>query len=287
MTEKGTRIQKVIAQAGLASRRAAERMILAGSVRVNGTVVRELGTCVVAGQDRLEVEGRPLQWQRGARREVWALYKPKRCVTTLSDPEGRSTIKDFYPRTRVRLIPVGRLDYDAEGLLLLTNDGDFANRVAHPSHGVSKTYLVKVKGLVTRETLRNLRAGPLIEGKRHRSVGGRVLHTLNDKTWVEVTLREGIHHHIKKMFAELGFRVLKIKRYRIGGVELEDLTPGASRRLNNAEMESLLGEGLKTKRAESPSRAPHGAGARPGAQTQAKPGRGGGVENKKRRRASG
>jgi pseudouridine synthase len=240
MSAKSTRIQKAIAQAGIASRREAERMMLAGSIKVNGRVVRELGSSVVAGRDTLEVLGKKLAWDTPRPTEVWALYKPKNCVTTLSDPQQRTTVKEYFPRTSARLVPVGRLDYDAEGLLLLTNDGDLAQKVAHPSHSVPKTYLVKVKGIVSEETLAKLHSGPKIRGKRHRPAKARVLHHLTDKSWVEVTLKEGIHHHIKKMFLELGHRVLKIKRYRIGTVALEDLAPGESRRLSEKELSGLL-----------------------------------------------
>jgi len=241
MTGKTTRIQKAIAQAGVASRRQAERMIVAGKVKVNGEPVRKMGTCLVPGRDVLEVDGVKLAWDRPPKTEVWALYKPKNCVTTMSDPQGRATVKDYFPRTSARLVPVGRLDYDAEGLLLLTNDGAIAQRIAHPSHSMSKTYLVKVKGLVSAETLAKLRTGPRIEGRRRRPATGRVLHHLTDKTWVEITLKEGIQHHIKKMFAELGHRVLKIKRYQIAQVALEDLQPGQSRRLSEVEIAGLLG----------------------------------------------
>ncbi len=240
MNAQGIRLQKAMAQAGIASRRHAERMIQAGLVRVNGRVVTEPGVSIVAGKDLLEVEGRPVHWGQPGIREVWALYKPKRCVTSLSDPQGRSTIKDYLPHTSSRLFPIGRLDYDAEGLLLLTNDGDLAHRVAHPSFSVSKTYLVKVKGLLDRQTLKKLKAGPVLEGKRRRPVGARILHTLIDKTWVEVKLKEGIQHHIKKMFADCGFPVLKIKRYQIGPIALEDMEPGQTRRLNNGEVGRLL-----------------------------------------------
>lgn len=234
------RIQKAIAQAGFASRREAERMILAGSVKVNGKTVRELGGSVVAGQDTLEVLGKKLAWDSPAATQVWAFYKPRNCVTTMSDPQGRPTVKDYLPRTPARLVPIGRLDYDAEGLLLLTNDGGLAQKVAHPSYSVPKTYLVKVKGLVSEDTLGRLHSGPKIEGRRRRPAKARVLHYLADKTWVEVTLKEGIQHHIKKMFMEFGHRVLKIKRYRIGAVALEDLAPGESRRLSEKELGGLL-----------------------------------------------
>ena len=243
MTGNSTRIQKAIAHAGLASRREAERMILAGVVKVNGEVVRQLGSSVIPGRDTLEVQGRKLAWDAPLKTEVWALYKPKNYVTTLRDPQRRPTVKDIFPRTPARLVPIGRLDYDAEGLLLLTNDGELANKVAHPSHSVPKTYLVKVKGIVSEEVLRKLEIGPSIEGKRRRPAKARTIHHLADKTWVEVTLKEGIQHHIKKMFLELGHRVLKIKRYRIGPIALEDLAPGESRRLSEQEIAELLGGG--------------------------------------------
>ena len=250
MSEPAVRLQKAIARAGLASRRAAERLIEAGSVRVNGRVVREAGTSLLPGQDLLEVDGRPVAWEEPRSREVWALYKPKGCVSTLHDPQGRATIRDFFPRTGTRLFPVGRLDYDTEGLILITNDGELANRVAHPSHSVEKTYLVKVRGLVNPESLKSLQKGPILGGRKKRPVRAHLLHTVNDKTWLEVTLQEGTHHHIKKMFAAEGFPVLKIKRYRIGPVALQNLVPGEIRRLNAREIAVLAGE-------------PAAAGARP------------------------
>ncbi len=240
MTEKGIRIQKAIAQAGIASRRHAERMILDGMVRVNGVVVKKPGASIVAGKDSLEVEGRNVKWDSAGHQEVWVLNKPKGCVTTLSDPQNRPTIKDHFPRTPARLFPIGRLDYDAEGLLLLTNDGDLANRVAHPSFSVPKTYLVKIKGRIENDALEKLRAGPVFGGRANRPVRARILHTPNDKTWVEVTLKEGVQHHIKKMFASIGHRVLKIKRYQIGPIALNDLEPGQTRRLEPGEIARLM-----------------------------------------------
>jgi pseudouridine synthase len=238
---EGTRLQKVIAAAGLASRREAERLIERGLVRVNGRVVREMGLLVRPGQDRVEVEGRKLSSRLS--REVWALYKPRGCVTTLRDPQGRATIKEYFPPEAGRLFPVGRLDYDTEGLILLTNDGEFAQRVAHPSHSVTKTYLVKVKGVPTPAELAEWGREWLLDGRRRRPARARVLHTVNDKSWCEVTLREGIHHQIKRMFEALGHRVLKIKRFGIGPVTLEDMRPGESRRLTPREEAALLADG--------------------------------------------
>ncbi|HUJ73223.1 MAG TPA: pseudouridine synthase, partial [bacterium] len=149
------RVHKAMAQAGLASRRHAEEMIRAGQVRVNGVPMLAPGASLKLG-DVLEVRGARVEWERPAAPELWALYKPKGCVSTLHDPQGRRTIKEYFPRAAPRLFPIGRLDYDAEGLLLLTNDGALAQRVAHPAHGVPRIYLVKVKGIVEAEKLARL-----------------------------------------------------------------------------------------------------------------------------------
>jgi len=240
MSAAAIRLNKAIARAGLASRREADALIRRGQVRVNGTLVREPGTTLVPGEDTLEVAGRPVTVPVNPTPELWALYKPRRCVSTLDDPEGRDCLAHYLPRSAGRLFPIGRLDYDAEGLILLTNDGELAQRVAHPSFGVEKTYLVKVKGLVQPDTLRRLRQGPPLEGRRRQPVRARILHTLTDKSWLEVVLREGIQHHIKKMFAAEGHRVLKIKRFQVGPVDLGELEAGQARKLGKAEIAMLL-----------------------------------------------
>lgn len=234
------RLNKAIAQAGVASRREADALIRRGEVRLNGIVVQQPGVTMEPGQDALEVAGRPVIVPVGQKPQLWALYKPKRCVSTLHDPEGRACLADYLPRAAGRLFPIGRLDYDAEGLILLTNDGTLAQHVAHPSFGVERVYLVKVKGLVTPQALRRLGQGPLLEGRRRQPVRARILHTHNDKTWLEVRLREGIQHHIKKLFAAEGHRVLKIKRYQVGPVELGELEPGQARKLGEAEIAALM-----------------------------------------------
>jgi 23S rRNA pseudouridine2605 synthase len=239
------RLNKAIALAGVASRREADALIRRGQVRLNGRVVREPGTTMVPGADALEVRGQPLPVPQDVPPVLWALYKPKRCVSTLRDPEGRDSLAAYLPRGTGRLFPIGRLDYDAEGLILLTNDGELAQRVAHPSFGVEKVYLVKVKGLVQPAALRRLGQGPVLEGRRRQTVRARVLNTVNDKTWLEVTLREGIQHHIKKLFAAEGHRVLKIKRYQVGPVELGGLEPGQVRKLGRAEIDALLGRAAR------------------------------------------
>ena len=254
MEQKGVRLQKVMADAGIASRREAERMIADGLVRVNGEVVTRLGATMVPGQDRLEVAGSTVGLSRPAQREVWALYKPKRVVSTLNDPQGRPTLKDFFPKTALRLFPVGRLDYDAEGLILVTNDGDLAQRVAHPSHSVPKTYLVKVKGTVDAVALARHARAPVIDGKPRRPIKARVLHGVNDKTWVEMILKEGIHHHIKKFFDDLGYPVLKLKRFQIGSINLGDMMPGQCRKLTQAEVAELLAHTAEHPSAKKPAR---------------------------------
>ncbi|OGG96761.1 MAG: pseudouridine synthase [Candidatus Lambdaproteobacteria bacterium RIFOXYD2_FULL_50_16] len=233
------RLQKVIAQAGLASRRHAEDLITNGMVTVNGYLVTELGTKVDPERDHIEVEGKRLTKSRAARK-VYAIYKPKSCMTTLSDPQGRPTIVDYFPKIKERLFPVGRLDWDAEGLILVTNDGDFANRLMHPAAHIWKEYLVKVKGNIPPGLLKKMEPGPVVEGKTRMPCKLRLLHHKGDKSWLVVELQEGIKNQIKLMFREVGFPVLKIKRYRIGSVELLDMRPGQCRRLSEGDLHDLL-----------------------------------------------
>ena len=234
------RIQKVIAMAGIASRRAAEKLILAGEVRLNGETVLKMGQKMLVGKDHLSVEGRRIKLPQRPKPQVYALYKPKTCSTPLNDPEGRTTISDYFPRTSARLFPVGRLDYDAEGLILLTNDGELAQQLMHPRHKVWKGYFVKVRGIVENSALSTLRKGPVIEKRRHQPVRVKILHTVNDKTWLEVFLREGTNRQIKKMLQDLGYPVQKIKRFQVGTVSLGDLQSGESRALSPEEMKQLM-----------------------------------------------
>ena len=238
-TEQEVRVQKVIASAGIASRRGAEKLIAAGLVEVNGKTVT-LGQRMQVGRDVLRVEGQRVRLSTKHQRVVYALYKPKNCITSLNDPQGRLTVKDFFPETKQPLFPVGRLDYDAEGLLLLTNDGDFAQRVIHPQYKLWKTYFVKIKGLITPVELSKLRKGPRWHGQSHLPVRVKRIHAFNDKTWLEVSLQEGKNQQIKKMFKSLGYFVLKIKRYSIDGITLDHLEPGRFRLLSSEEITRLL-----------------------------------------------
>lgn len=231
------RLQKAIADAGVTSRRKAETLISAGRVTVNGQIITRLGTKIDPEVDEVLVDGAPVKFS--TRRVVYALYKPRNCVTTLDDPQGRETIVKYFPSTSRRLFPVGRLDYDAEGLLLLTNDGDLAQRISHPRQHVWKTYFVKIRGKIEERQLSGLRSGPVIDGTKRQSVSVKVLHYINDKTWLTVSLKEGIKHQIKIMFDNLGFKVLKIKRYSVGPIELGEMKPGEVRKLTAAEIELL------------------------------------------------
>ena len=233
------RLQKAIANAGIASRRKAETLINEGRVAVNGSIVREQGTQVDLDKDKIRVDGKMVTYHK-IKRVVYALYKPKACVTTLDDPQGRDTIVKYFPETGIRLFPIGRLDYDAEGLILLTNDGELAQNIAHPTKHVWKEYLVKVKGNIPMQAVKKLKSGPLIDGKKRQPVKAKFLHFINDKSWLSVSLQEGLKHHIKKMFVQIGFPVLKIKRYAIGNIELQDMKPGEIRKLKEVEVQELL-----------------------------------------------
>lgn len=233
----GIRLQKVLAQAGVASRRSSEEMIRQGRVRVNGQVVTELGRRVDPERDEIVVDDAPVVQSQA--RVYYLFYKPTGCVTTLKDPQGRRTIRDWFPESSERLFPVGRLDYDAEGLLILTNDGFLANRLQHPRYGVSKTYQVKVKGIPDRETLRQLAQGVLLEEGRTAPARVRVLRRLAGAAWLEIVLHQGWYRQIKRMCGQLGYPVLKIKRIGYGPLVLGSMKPGEVRRLSSLEVKKL------------------------------------------------
>ncbi|MGB8989113.1 MAG: pseudouridine synthase [Candidatus Sulfotelmatobacter sp.] len=234
------RLQKIIAAAGVASRRKAEELISAGHVRVNGAVVTELGTKADPEADHIRVNGKLLQ---GAQRHVYLLLnKPKGYVTTVSDPEKRPTVMQLLRGVKKRVYPVGRLDYASEGLLLLTNDGALANKLMKAASQVPKTYVVKIAGVPSAESLEKLRAGVSIEtesGRRVRTApaGVRLLKEANNP-WYEVTLIEGRNREIRRMFEKVGHHVEKIKRVRYGPLTL-DIPPGEFRALSEAEVDRL------------------------------------------------
>jgi len=234
------RLQKIIAAAGIASRRKAEELISAGHVKVNGTVVTELGTKADPDIDHIRVDGKLLQ---GAQLHVYLLLnKPKGYVTTVSDPENRPTVMQLIRGVKKRVYPVGRLDYASEGLLLLTNDGALANKLMKAASQVPKTYVVKVAGAPSNEALEKLRAGVSIatdEGRRVRTApaGIRLIKEATNP-WYEVTLIEGRNREIRRMFEKVGHHVEKIKRVRYGPLTL-DVPPGQFRALTVQEVDRL------------------------------------------------
>ena len=234
---KPERLQKILSKAGVTSRRKAEGLILQGRVSVNGNIVRELGSKAVLGRDEIRVDGKTIEPE--TEKLVLALFKPKRCVTTLNDPQGRSTVADFVNKFPMRLYPVGRLDYDAEGLLLLTNDGELAHRLQHPRYKVPKTYLVKVRGHPPTEALARLQQGDNLEDGITAPAELKVMEDDQKATWLSLTLREGRKHQVKRMCAAVGHPVLRLRRTKIGPIELDDLRPGEIRRLKSREVRSL------------------------------------------------
>ena len=214
-------------------------MIAEGLVAINGRIVTQLGLHVDPDSDSIKVNGKRVHCQK---REpvLFALYKPKNCMTTMDDPQRRDTVANYFPRTKHRLFPVGRLDYNSEGLVLLTNDGALAQNIAHPGKHIWKRYFVKVKGNITPRQMSALTGGPMIDGRRRQPVKIKFLHYVNDKSWMVVSLQEGVKHHIKKMFRGIGFPVQKIKRYSVGNIELEDMRPGEVRKVSQEEYSVLL-----------------------------------------------
>lgn len=234
------RLQKIIAAAGVASRRKAEQLISAGMVQVNGQVVTELGSKADIETDHVRVNGKLLQ---GSQRHVYLLLnKPKGYVTTMSDPEKRPTVMDLIHGVKGRVYPVGRLDYASEGLLLMTNDGDLAHRLMKAASHVAKTYVVKVAGVPKDEAINKLRAGVSIatdDGKRVKTGAAaiRIVKQANNP-WYEITLIEGRNRQIRRMFEAVGHHVEKIKRVRYGPLTL-DVPPGKFRSLTLKEIERL------------------------------------------------
>jgi 23S rRNA pseudouridine2605 synthase len=236
------RLQKIIAHAGFASRREAESMIREGRVTVNGKVVTELGTKASPGQDHIKVDGKLIT--RPETHRYILLYKPREVTSTVNDPEGRKTVIDLVKGVRERIYPVGRLDYQSEGLLLLTNDGDLAYKVSHPKHGSVKTYHVKVRGVPEERIIGKLERGITIEGKRtvpceiaRMKTTGRGEDEGN--SWYEVRLREGRNQQIRKMFKAVGHPVSKLRRVAIGPIADPRLSAGEWRELTAREVKML------------------------------------------------
>lgn len=233
------RLQKVMANAGVASRRASEKLISAGRVRVNGKVVTELGV-KVTGDDAVEVDGRLLE-QKDTK-VYFILYKPRGVISAAKDDKGRKVVTDFFTELPQRIYPVGRLDYDTSGLVLMTNDGDLANKLMHPSYHVNKTYVAKVKGIPDSKALEQLRHGVKIDS-RHKSSPAKAkvisIDKKKDTAVVSLTIHEGRYHQVKNMLQAVGHPVKKLKRETYGFLNLTGLTSGDFRELTNVEIAEL------------------------------------------------
>lgn len=232
------RLQKIIAEAGLASRRGAERLIAEGRVTVGGRVADQPGLKVDPSKAVIAVDGRPLPPPQ--RLQYYMFHKPAGCLTTLSDPRGRPTIRPFLEDLPTRVFPVGRLDMDVEGLLILTNDGELAKKLMHPSFQVPKVYRVKVAGRPDADDLEKLRSGRLMLGSRPAApAGAELIKEAEDRAWLLLTLTEGRHHQVKRMCSAVGHPVLKLKRVSYAGLELGRLPREMIRHLTAAEILAL------------------------------------------------
>lgn len=266
---KVERLQKILASAGIASRRKAEEFILQGRVQVNGQIVSELGSKADPAHDHIRVDGKLIRPADEFR--YYMLNKPKQFVTTVSDPQGRPTVMQFFSRINLRMFPVGRLDYHSEGLLLVTNDGELANALTRAASHVPKTYLVKVSGVPDENALDALRRGVSIPlgdpessaGYRGREARVRTapakvrLFRAGDNPWYEITITEGRNRQLRKMFEEIGHHVEKIRRVEYGPLVL-DLSPGESRELTGQEVQALY----RAAKLNSPANASQFAGSK-------------------------
>jgi len=230
------RLQKVLAASGAGSRRQCEELILAGRVEVDGRVVVELGTCVDPGRQEIRLDGVPL---RRPRQVHYAVHKPPGVVSTNRDPSGRPRVIDLLPKSDLRLYPVGRLDLNSEGLILVTNDGDLANRLTHPRYGVEKTYRVLVAGHPGPEVLAQLRRGVRLAEGPARVARLKITGKHKESTALEMVLDEGRNRQIRRLLARVGHKVLRLVRIAVGPVRLANLAPGRFRRLTRQEVEAL------------------------------------------------
>jgi 23S rRNA pseudouridine2605 synthase len=231
------RLQKILAKAGIASRREAERMVREGRVSVNGKVVETLGLKADSSRDHIRVDGRMLP--RFEPKVFLLLNKPRGYLSTVRDPRGRPTIMDLLKDVKWRVYPVGRLDFDAEGLLLLTNDGDLAHLLSHPRFSIPKTYLVKVGGVPDEKKIARLRRGVRLEDGEAKAVFCKLIRERDKNSWLRVVVMEGRNRLIKRMFLAIGHPVLKLKRIEYGPIQLGDLPFGHYRYLTLGEMEKL------------------------------------------------
>ena len=233
------RLQKILAHAGVASRRKAETLIEDGHVTVNGKVIRELGSKANLDEDVIQVDGRTIREEQD--KVYYVLYKPAGVVTTLSDPEKRETIKRYIEHIPERVYPVGRLDYDVEGALIVTNDGELAHLLMHPRFGVRRTYLAKVHGVPSEEQIERLRKGMRLEDGRAKALEAELHSRTPKNTWVRVVVAEGRPHLVKRLMEAAGAPVQKLFRADYGGIGVAGMSPGEVRELTKAEVQYLRG----------------------------------------------
>jgi 23S rRNA pseudouridine2605 synthase len=231
------RLQKFLARAGVASRRKAESLIADGRVTVNNVRVTELGTKVDPARDLVAVDGSAVAAREEQR--YYLLYKPPGCVTTLSDPQGRPTAASYLERVKERVFPVGRLDYDAEGAVLFTTDGELANRLAHPRYGHRRVYLAKVKGEPPAASLERMVSGLRLEDGPACALEAEVHEKAERNTWIRIVVSEGRYHLVKRLCEAVGLQVLRLFRPEFGGVSVEGLRPGAFRPLTPDEVRAM------------------------------------------------
>mgnify|MGYP000162303472 FL=1 len=230
------RLQKRIAEQSDYSRRKAEELIIEGKVSVNGKIIQELGY-KVTDKDKIEIEGLALNTNE---KKYFILNKPEKCVSTVSDDKGRKTVIDFI-KTKAKVYPIGRLDYDTTGILLLTNDGDFANLLMHPSSNIEKVYSAKIDGIMTLADIKELKQGVVIDGYKTKEcrVKVRKVNNKSNTSIIEIGINEGRNHQVKKMFKALGFNVLKLDRIRYGVLTIENLKRGESKELSKKDVSRL------------------------------------------------
>lgn len=230
------RLQKRIAEQSDYSRRKAEELIIEGKVSVNGKTIQELGY-KVTDKDKIEIEGVALNTNE---KKYFILNKPEKCVSTVSDDKGRKTVIDFI-KTKAKVYPIGRLDYDTTGILLLTNDGDFANLLMHPSSNIEKVYSAKIDGIMTLADIKELKQGVVIDGYKTKEcrVKVRKVNNKSNTSIIEIGINEGRNHQVKKMFKALGFNVLKLDRIRYGILTIENLKRGESKELSKKDVSRL------------------------------------------------
>jgi 23S rRNA pseudouridine2605 synthase len=233
------RLQKVLADAGVASRRASEELIVSGRVSVDGVQIRELGTKIDPENSVVEVDGEPISKKKS--NVYLAFHKPTGVLSTMSDPEGRPSLGDFVKNRNERLFHVGRLDKESEGLILLTNDGDLAHRATHPSYGMVKKYLVELEGVPSKEQLRELEVGISLEDGLARALEVKVIREVTPKhSWVEISIHEGRYHIVRRIFEYFEIPVIRLIRTNFGPIELSETGVGRYRVLNEVELDKLF-----------------------------------------------